>query len=29
MIERIQFMTHKGKQVILIDLSNSSASEVE
>jgi hypothetical protein len=29
MSERIQFITHQGKQVLLIDLSNCSAAEVE
>ena len=29
MDERIRFISHKGKQILLVDLSNCSASEVE
>jgi hypothetical protein len=29
MTDRIQFITHEGKQILLVDLSNSSAAEVE
>lgn len=29
MTERIRFITHEGKQVLLVDLSNCSAAEVE
>ena len=29
MIDRVQFITHQGKQILLVDLSNSSAAEVE
>ena len=29
MTERVRFITHQGKQILLVDLSNSSANEVE
>jgi hypothetical protein len=29
MTDRIQFIVHEGKQILLVDLSNSSAAEVE
>ena len=29
MTDRVRFITHQGKQILLVDLSNSSAAEVE